>query len=122
VIFELFDNTPSSRTSEAVERDAGQYLAYIRAVGRRREAVKLEPDGSCSPPHAYTTGGTAIVLQNGRPGTSAGASNRGLTGSSSAESGMQKQSHKKAPRATKKTFVHLRAFSWPISPRLAHVK
>jgi hypothetical protein len=34
-------------------RDAGQYLAYIRAVGRRREAVKLEPDGSCSPPHAY---------------------------------------------------------------------
>ena len=42
---------------EAVERDAGQHLAYIRMVGRRREGIKLEPycrpDGSFWLPHAY---------------------------------------------------------------------
>jgi SAM-dependent methyltransferase len=42
---------------EAVERDAGQYLTYIRMIGRRNEAIELQPycwpDGSFSLPHAF---------------------------------------------------------------------
>lgn len=42
---------------EAVERDAGQYLSYIRLVARREAGIQLQPyawpDGSFSLPPAY---------------------------------------------------------------------
>lgn len=51
-------NSPDNTAEiEAVERDAGQYLTYIRMVGRRNAGVELQPyawpDGSFSLPHAY---------------------------------------------------------------------
>jgi hypothetical protein len=49
------DNGAEIRTLEA---DRGQYLGYIRVVGRRREEAKLEeyawPDTMRSAPQQYT--------------------------------------------------------------------
>ncbi len=51
-------NSPDNTAEiEAVERDAGRYLTYIRMVVRRREGIELQPyawpDGSFSLPHSY---------------------------------------------------------------------
>ncbi len=57
---------------ETVERDAGQYLTYVRMVGRRREGIQLEsyawPDGSFSLPRAYEP--KEIAASDGTPSES----------------------------------------------------
>ena len=51
-------NSPDNTAEiEAVERDAGQYLTYVRMVARRNPGVELQPyawpDGSFTLPHSY---------------------------------------------------------------------
>jgi len=65
-------NSPDNTLEiEAVERDAGRHLSYVRTVARRREGIQLEsyawPDGSFALPHAYEE--QAIGATHAKPPT-----------------------------------------------------
>jgi len=68
-------NSPDNTAEiETVERDAGEYLTYIRQIARRREGVELQPyawpDGSFTLPQAYEPKEIAVRQSGGTPGAS----------------------------------------------------